>query len=78
MNTIPAKVAKVEKIIMVTPPDKYGKINPNILVAADIAKVDEIYKVGGAQAIAGLAYGTTTIPKVDKITGPRKYLCCNS
>lgn len=70
MNTIPAKVAKVEKIVMVTPPDKNGKINPNILVAADIAKVDKIYKVGGAQAIGGLAYGTATIPKVDKITGP--------
>lgn len=77
MNVIPARVAKVEKIIMTSPPDKNGKINPNMLVAADIAKVDEIYKIGGAQAIAALAYGTETIPKVDKITGPRKYLCIN-
>ncbi|SMC25722.1 histidinol dehydrogenase [Clostridium acidisoli DSM 12555] len=70
MNAIPAKVAKVEKIVMVTPPGKDGNINPVILVAADIAGVDEIYKVGGAQAIAALAYGTETIKKVDKIVGP--------
>ncbi len=70
MNAIPAKVAGVEKIVMVTPPQKDGNINPAILVAADIAGVDEIYKVGGAQAIAALAYGTETIKKVDKIVGP--------
>lgn len=70
MNTIPAKVAGVNKVVMVTPPSKDGSINPNILVAADIAGVDEIYKVGGAQGVAALAYGTESIPKVDKIVGP--------
>ncbi|MBQ9701233.1 MAG: histidinol dehydrogenase [Lachnospiraceae bacterium] len=70
MNIIPAKVAGVEKIVMVTPPGKDGKVNPGTLVAADIAGVDVIYKVGGAQAIAALAFGTETIPKVDKIVGP--------
>ncbi|MBR5994625.1 MAG: histidinol dehydrogenase [Lachnospiraceae bacterium] len=70
MNIVPAKVAGVEKIVMVTPPGKEGKINPGTLVAADIAGVDEIYKVGGAQAIAALAFGTESVPKVDKITGP--------
>jgi histidinol dehydrogenase len=70
MNAIPAKVAGVEKIIMVTPVSKDGSINPYILVAAKIAGVDEIYKLGGAQAIAALAYGTETLPKVDKIVGP--------
>lgn len=70
MNTIPAKVAGVNKVVMVTPPLENGDINPNILVAADIAKVDEIYKVGGAQAVAALAYGTKSIKKVDKIVGP--------
>ena len=70
MNILPAKVAGVSKVVMVTPPNKEGKINPGTLVAADIAGVDEIYKVGGAQAIAALAYGTESIPKVDKITGP--------
>ena len=70
MNIIPAKVAGVEKIVMVTPPGKDGKVNPGTLVAADIAGVDAIYKVGGAQAIAALAFGTETIPKVDKIVGP--------
>lgn len=70
MNNIPAKVAGVEKIVMVTPPGKDGKVNPGTLVAADIAGVDYIYKVGGAQAIAALAFGTETIPKVDKIVGP--------
>ena len=70
MNVIPARVAGVNRIIMVTPPGKDGIINPGTLVAADIAGVDEIYKVGGAQAIAALAYGTESIPKVDKITGP--------
>ena len=70
MNVIPAKVAGVNEIIMVTPPGASGKVNPGTLVAADIAGVDTIYKVGGAQAIAALAYGTESIPKVDKITGP--------
>ncbi|MCY6482880.1 histidinol dehydrogenase [Clostridium aestuarii] len=70
MNAIPASVAKVDKLVMVTPPLEDGSINANILVAADIAGVDEIYKVGGAQAVAALAYGTESIPKVDKIVGP--------
>lgn len=70
MNVIPAKIAGVNEIIMVTPPDRQGKINPVILAAASVAGVDTIYKVGGAQAIAALAYGTKTIPKVDKIVGP--------
>lgn len=70
MNAIPAKVAGVGKIVMVTPPGKDGKINPNILVAADVAGVDEIYKIGGAQAVGALAFGTETVPKVDKIVGP--------
>ena len=70
MNVIPAKVAGVNEIIMVTPPGKDGGINPYIGVAAKIAGVDKIYKVGGAQAVAALAYGTETIPKVDKIVGP--------
>ncbi len=70
MNIIPAKVAGVEKIIMTTPPDSEGKINPGTLVAADIAGADVIYKAGGAQAVAAMAFGTESIPKVDKITGP--------
>ena len=70
MNIIPAKIAGVEKIIMATPPQKDGKINPAILVAAKEAGADEIYGVGGAQAIAALAFGTQTIPKTDKIVGP--------
>ena len=70
MNAIPAKVAGVDKIIMTTPCNKEGKVNPGTLAAAKVAGVDEIYKVGGAQAIAALAYGTESIPKVDKITGP--------
>lgn len=70
MNVIPAKVAGVEQIVMVTPPGKDGKVNPNTLVAANEAGVDVIYKVGGAQAIAALAYGTESIAKVDKIVGP--------
>ncbi|KEH97089.1 histidinol dehydrogenase [Clostridium massiliodielmoense] len=70
MNTVPAKVAGVKNIVMVTPPSKDGSINPNILVAANIAGVDEIYKVGGAQGIAALAYGTESICKVNKIVGP--------
>ncbi len=70
MNIIPAKVAGVSNIIMTTPAGADGKINPATLAAADIAGVDAIYKVGGAQAIAALAYGTEMIPKVDKIVGP--------
>ena len=70
MNVIPAKVAGVGEIVMTTPPGATGQINPGTLVAADIAGVDTIYKVGGAQAIAALAFGTESIPKVDKITGP--------
>jgi histidinol dehydrogenase len=70
MNAIPAKVAGVENLVMVTPPLEDGSVNPYILVAADIAGVDRIYKVGGAQAIAGLAFGTECISKVDKIVGP--------
>ena len=70
MNVIPAKVAGVGKIVMVTPPGKDGKVNPNTLVAANEAGADEIYKVGGAQAIAALAFGTESIQKVDKIVGP--------
>lgn len=70
MNVLPARVAGVLRIIMTTPPGPDGKVNPNILAAADIAGVNEIYKAGGAQAIAAMAFGTESIPKVDKITGP--------
>ena len=70
MNCIPAKIAGCPEIVMVTPPSKDGKINPHILAAAYVAGVDRIFKVGGAQAIAALAYGTETIPQVDKIVGP--------
>lgn len=70
MNVVPAKVAGVERIVMVSPPGKDGKLPPAVLAAADIAGVKEIYKVGGAQAIAALAYGTESIRPVDKITGP--------
>lgn len=70
MNVVPAKVAGVPNIIMTTPAGADGKVNPATLVAADIAGVDKIFKVGGAQAIAALAYGTEMIPKVDKIVGP--------
>ena len=70
MNVIPAKVAGVERIVMTTPAGADGMVNPGTLVAARIAGVDEIYKVGGAQAIAAMAFGTESIPKVDKITGP--------
>lgn len=69
MNAVPAKIAGVKEIVMVTPPGKNG-MNPYILAAADLAGVDKIYQVGGAQAVAALAYGTQTIPKVDKIVGP--------
>ena len=70
MNIVPAKVAGVDEIVMVTPPERNGKVTPNILIAACEAGADAIYKVGGAQAIGALAYGTESIPKVDKIVGP--------
>jgi len=70
MNAIPAKVAGVKRIVMVTPPSKDGRLNPDIAFAAKLAGVDEVYRIGGAQAIAALAYGTESIPHVDKITGP--------
>lgn len=70
MNAIPAKIAGVKEIIMVTPPTKDGKANPDILVAAAICGVDRVFLLGGAQAVAALAYGTETVPKVDKIVGP--------
>jgi len=70
MTVLPAKLAGVKKIVLVSPPDKNGYINPHILVIADLLKVDEIYRVGGAQGIAALAYGTKTVPRVDKIVGP--------
>mgnify|MGYP006274942611 FL=1 len=70
MTVIPAKVAGVDEVIMVTPPTKEGKVNPYILTAARVAGVDKVYRIGGAQAIAALAYGTATINKVDKIVGP--------
>ena len=70
MNVLPAKVAGVDKIVMCTPPGKDGKVYPSTLVAANEAGVDEIYKVGGAQAIAAMAFGTESVPKVDKIVGP--------
>lgn len=70
MNAVPAKIAGVKEIIMVTPPTKEGKANPDILVAAAIAGVDRVFLLGGAQAVAALAFGTETVPKVDKIVGP--------
>lgn len=70
MSVIPAKVAGVKRVALVTPPDKNGFINPYVLAVANLLKVDEIYKVGGAQAIGALAFGTKTITKVDKIVGP--------
>lgn len=70
MDSIPAKIAGCRQVVMVTPPNADGKINPFILAAASVAGVDKIFKVGGAQAIAALAYGTESIPKVDKIVGP--------
>lgn len=70
MDSIPAKIAGCQQIVMVTPPGKDGKVNPVILAAARIAGVDRIFKVGGAQAVAALAYGTETLPQVDKIVGP--------
>lgn len=70
MNCIPAKIAGCAEIIMVTPPKKDGKVNPHILAAARVAGVDRVFKVGGAQAVAALAYGTESVPQVDKIVGP--------
>ena len=70
MNAIPAKIAGVQEIVMVTPPGKDGKPNPDIMAAALVAGVDRVFLVGGAQAVAALAYGTETMPKVDKIVGP--------
>jgi histidinol dehydrogenase len=70
MTVLPARIAGVKKIILISPPDSQGRINPHILVVADLLKVDEIYRAGGAQGIAALAYGTKTIPRVDKIVGP--------
>ena len=70
MDAIPAKIAGVGEVVMVTPPGRDGRVNPAILAAASVAGVDRIFKVGGAQAIAALAYGTESIPKVDKIVGP--------
>ena len=70
MNAVPAKIAGVKEIVMVTPPTKDGRANPDILVAAAICGVDRVFLLGGAQAIAALAYGTETVPKVDKIVGP--------
>ncbi len=70
MTVLLAKLAGVKKIVLISPPDKNGNINPHILVIADLLKVDELYRVGGAQGVAALAYGTKTIPRVDKIVGP--------
>ncbi len=70
MDSIPAKIAGCREVVIVTPPNREGKVNPVILAAAKIAGVDKIFKVGGAQAIAALAYGTESVPKVDKIVGP--------
>ena len=70
MNVIPAKVAGVERIVMATPCNREGKVNPAVLAAAKEAGVTEIYKMGGAQAVAAFAYGTETIPRADKIVGP--------
>jgi len=70
MSVLPAKIAGVKRIILTTPPSKNGVVNPYILVVADLLKIDEIYRIGGAQAIAALAFGTKTVPKVDKIVGP--------
>ena len=70
MTAIPAKVAGVKEVVLVTPPGKDGKISPAILIAADIAGVNRIFSVGGAQAIAALAFGTESVPRVDKICGP--------
>jgi len=70
MSVVPARMAGVKKIVIATPPNKNGNVDPHILAVANLLKVDEIYKIGGAQAIAALAFGTKTVPKVDKIVGP--------
>jgi histidinol dehydrogenase len=70
MTVLPARIAGVKRIVMMSPPNRHGTIDPHILVVADLLKVDEIYKVGGAQAIGALAFGTKTVPRVDKIVGP--------
>jgi histidinol dehydrogenase len=70
MTVIPAKIAGVQKIILTTPPNKYGSVDPYILAVANLLKVDQVYKMGGAQAVAALAFGTKTVPRVDKIVGP--------
>ncbi|MFH0763348.1 MAG: histidinol dehydrogenase [Candidatus Omnitrophota bacterium] len=70
MSVLPAKLAGVKRIILASPPDKQGNINPHILVVADLLKINEIYRIGGAQGIAALAFGTKTVPQVDKIVGP--------
>ena len=70
MTVIPAKIAGVGKVILTTPPNKYGSVDPYILTVANLLKVDEVYKIGGAQAIAALAFGTKSVPRVDKIVGP--------
>ena len=70
MSVVPAKMAGVKKIVIATPPNKFGGVDPHILAVANLLKVDEIYKIGGAQAISALAFGTKTVPKVDKIVGP--------
>ncbi|MBI5415380.1 MAG: histidinol dehydrogenase, partial [Candidatus Omnitrophica bacterium] len=70
MTAVPARVAGVKRIVLATPPDKEGHVNPYILAVANLLKVNEIYKIGGAQAIAAMAFGTKTVPRVDKIIGP--------
>lgn len=70
MSVVPAKMAGVKKIVLVSPPNKYGTVDSHILAVANLLKVDEVYKIGGAQAIAALAFGTKTVPKVDMIVGP--------
>jgi histidinol dehydrogenase len=70
MSVVPARIAGVKKIVIATPPNKFGSVDPHILAVANLLKVDEIYKIGGAQAISALAFGTKTVPKVDKIVGP--------
>lgn len=70
MNVIPAKLAGVQDIVLVTPPEKDGSVSPSALAAAKVAGVDRIFKIGGAQAVAALAYGTESVPRVDKIVGP--------
>lgn len=70
MSVLPARIAGVKKIVLVTPPDKSGNVNPHILAVADLLKVDDMFRLGGAQAIAALTFGTKTVPRVDKIVGP--------